>query len=342
MQRRDFVKVTGTGIAAGLAGCLGGSDDDGNESTPTSGGGDGTSTSAGDDDLTTISFSAAAVGSSGILPTVIKGEELDKANGINLEIERVSPGQVSQLVINRGVELGSISTFGGASANHKGRDIRVFGPILSSHISVIVAEDSSYESWEDLKGEKFGILPEPSGTYYHTMLRLANIDLDMEEDFNLVEGSPPTIQAAFDKGDLEAYVSFPPTVINRLVDPDVPVRRLERLPDVFEEIYGHNLPFHNLAAYQGWIDEDPERAKAAQQTFIDGAKALSEKPVEMLEKHTDAYSTDAGYEMAKEETPPIYSADWEATKPLITEQIEDAQDLGAVNKDWPTSYFHEF
>lgn len=339
MQRRSFVKATGAGIATGIAGCLGNGGGGGDQGTSTPAG-DGDSDAGTDDgELTDISFAASEVGATAVLPKVIKGEGIDHANGINLDVNGVSPTQVAQLVINEGVEMGSVDSFGGASANHSGKDIRVFGPVLSSHISIIVGEDSPYESWEDLQGERVGMLAEPSGAYYHSTLRLAEIGLNMEEDFEIVTGSPPTLQTGFDKGDLEAYVSFPPTVITRLLDSEAGVRRLEALPDVFQEIYGTNLPFHNLAAYDSWIQEDPDRARAAQKTFIEGAKAFREDPIGMLKQHTDSFTTDEEYQMAEEEMPKIYNPNWDDLKPLITQQIKDAQELGAVNEEWPTEYF---
>jgi ABC-type nitrate/sulfonate/bicarbonate transport system substrate-binding protein len=317
MHRRQFLEAVGVSASVGLAGCLGDVTESG---------------------LTTVEVSAASAGSSGVLMDLIEGEELDAEYDLNFEVTRAAPAEVAQLVVNRGVDVGHAAPTQAAGANRQGNNIRLFGPWLANHTSLLVQPDSSYESWEDLRGESLATLPEPTASYYHTTLRLSHLGITLEEAYDVQQAGTQSIHSQFNRGEVEAYIIFPPLLINQLASDAG--REVERLPSAFEEIYGSNLHFQNLAAYDEWIQNNEDTARRVKDVFVEASEMMSEDPVSYLRAdytETAAYETDEEYELAGERTPAIYPGTWaEDDRQQIEDQIEELKELGHLNSDSPS------
>lgn len=317
MRRRSFVQIAGASIGAGLAGC---------SSSGSSGGED------------TVKIGAASSGSTGVLMDVILGEGLDDEHDITIEPTRAGPSEVPQLVVNGGVDVGHLSPVQAAEANHQGNEIRLFGPWLANHTSLLVKPDSPYDTWEDLQGERIGTLPEPTGTYYHTTLRLAHMDIEFEEAYQVEQAGTQTIHSYFQRGDVDAYVFFPPVLIPTLADNEA--REIERLSNGFQDIYGDNLHFQNLGAYNDWIQNNEEMAQTVQEIFTEASQMLADDPVSYLQQdYTDTanYESDEHYELAADRTPDIYPGTWEdEDRQNIEDQIADLKDFGQLDEQVPS------
>lgn len=327
MRRRRFLKTVGAGTAIGIAGCTG-TQNNGNN-------GDGQTES---EDLPVVNIGAASAGSTGVLMDMILGEGLDRKHDLVFEPTRAGPSEVSQLVVNGGVDVGHQAPFQAASARMEGNNVSLFGPWLGNHTSLIVQPDSEYESWEDLQGESIAGLPEPTASYYHTTLRLSHLGMKFEEDFTVEQAGSQAMHSFFERGDVEAHVHFPPVMIPLLADGEI--REIELLPNAFDDIYGNNLHFQNLSAYDDWLESNPDIAKRVQDVFIEAAEKMTQSPLDYLRADytgTAAYKTDAHFELAAERTKSIYMSTWgEDDKQQIADQINELKDLGHLSQDMPS------
>jgi ABC-type nitrate/sulfonate/bicarbonate transport system substrate-binding protein len=335
-HRREFLKATTAVGIAGLAGCVGGDGggdgDDGDGGTVT-----GTPTPTATPEPVSIEVGTASSGSTGVLMEVALGEELDIENGIDIEPQRAAAPQVEQILVNRGVEVAYMSANGTAKSRAEGREISIFGPWLADHNSLMVLPDSEVESWEDLLGESVGTLPEQTGTFNHTSLRLAAEGMSFTEDFDLRKGSPGSIHSLNARGDIAAHMHFIPVTVKNLEEGNF--REVEYLPDKLNELFGRNLHFVSLAAYDSFIDENSEVARGIRQTILDAAELLNNEPSKYLSRYRDVsgYETDAQVEFAAERTPSIYPTEWDdEARSNIKDQVQRGKDLGILPEDVPT------
>lgn len=322
-RRRTYLKGIAGAAAVGLAGCTG-----------TGGGGDGGDGS----DLPTVNLSATAGASFGqLVADVVKGEEFDHQNDINVEITEAGPAEVPQLVINGSVDTGFGNPTGMSMARTEGHEVSLYGPWNANHSSLLAPPDSNVGGWEDLTGEQIGILSPPSGIWNHTTMLLAERGMDLETDFETRTGAPPAIRSWITGGDVTAGVLFYPLIVPPLVDGDLV--EVAFIPDLLEETFGRVYDFVNLIALDEWLDESPELAAGMQQAMIDAHEYIRDNPVEVLEGYGAdvTVESDEEIELMAEKLPGIVPGwDTDQAKTDIREQLEFVKELGMLPEDAPT------
>lgn len=322
--RRTYLKTLGAGSTVAVAGCIGGGGDDS--------GGDTNS------DLTTVSVGTTETGSLGILSEIIKDRSIDNDHGVEFDIQPAAPPDAMQLLQNEAVDTSIFSPQGAAIANTEGSDIRLFGPGLSNHISLMTtSENDDISGWEDLTGETVASMPAPSGMWNHTRLLLAEMGLDHEEDFDFRTGAPGAIHGFNARGDVSAHAHFVPVTITAQESGDM--RQVTFYPDRFEEIYGHNLEFVPFASHQSWLDENPETARAARDTMIEAQQLFIDDPATILDEYQDVagFENQAQIDLAADLMPAVYSGEWgQSAVDNIVEQLERSKELGLIPSDAPT------
>lgn len=265
------------------------------------------------------------------------GEGLDEEHGVEIETKRASAAKVEQLLVNKAVNVAYASPQGAARANNEGRNIRIYGPWLADHNSLMVRQDSDISSFEDITGKRLGILSSQSGQYNHTALRLAKAGMSLTDDFDLRHGSPGAVHAFDAKKEVAAHMHFIPVTVKTLQEDKF--REVEYLPKTLEEMFGRNLHFVCLAAYQNFLDENPKAAKGIRKALIDAAKLVSEDPEKYLKRYKDVvgYENEEQIKIAAKRTPPIYPDAWgDEQRNNITDQLQQSKELGVLAKDAPT------
>lgn len=317
MQRRDFLATAGLGATIGLAGCSG--------SVP--GGGS----------TTTVSVGSASSGSTGLLMEVLLSEGLDEEYGIEIEPERAPAPEVTQLLVNEAVDVAYSSPQGAANANLQGRDIRIYGPWLADHNSLMVLPDSDIGGWEDLMGQRVGTLPEASGMFNHAAIRLAAEDMDFNEDFDLRKGNPGAIHSFNQNQEVAAHLHFPPVSIKAMQQQSF--QEIEFLPNKLEELFGRNLHFVSLAAYQDFLDNNTEAAQAVRSALLDAAQLVNDDPETYISQNQDftGFENDEQVQLASERAPAMYPTEWnDEARNNIVDQLEKSKELGTIPEDAPT------
>lgn len=326
--RRAYLTAAGTAAAMAVAGCtdMGDGDD----------GGDGgvTSTPSGP---VTIPMATTQTGSVGVLTAIMQEEGIDERHGINLEIQDAAPPQAMQLLRNEAVTASIFSPQGAAVANTQGSDIRLFGPLLANHISLMTtADNEDIEGWDDLVGESVGTMSPPSGMWNHTSLLLAERGYSTD-DFDFREGAPGAIHSFDVGGDVAAHLHFIPVTISAITSGEM--REVFFMPDAFEELFGHNLQFVPLAAHQSWLDDNPETAMDLRAAVIEAQQLFREQPQETISEFRDVIGleTDEEVQAATERMPATYPGEWGATQEQnVVDQLERSKEFGLIPEDAPT------
>lgn len=316
MNRRKFLAVASASSTFGLAGCVSGFTGGTTE---------------------TVTVGSASGGSTGLLMEVVLSEDLDAEHGIEIETERAPAPQVTQLLVNEAVDIAYASPQGTASANTQGRNIRIFGPWLADHNSLMALPDSDIEGWEDLREGRLGILPEASGTYNHTSLLLAEAGMSLTENFDLRTGNPGAIHSFNQNEEVDAHLHFPPVSIKSIEEESF--REVKFLPNQLEELYGRNLHFVSLAAYEGYLSDNPEIAEAVRSTLLDAADLINEDAETHISNHQDftGFENDQQVQLAAKRAPPMYPNEWtEEDRNNIVSQLERSKEVGIIPDNAPT------
>lgn len=320
-SRRGFLASSGAAALTALAGCTG-----------------GTGLGGMTNQVQTVTMATTQTGSLGVLTSIVQEEGFAEEHGIELDIQGAAPGKAMQLLKNEAVVVSIFSPQGASIANTEGSNIRLFGPNLSNHTSLMTATDDGddIQGWDDLVGESVGILGPPTGMWNHTQLLLAEMGHSMD-DFDFRKGSPGAIHAFDTKGDVAAHAHFVPVTIKAIQSGAM--REVLFMPDAFEEIFGHNLQFVPLAAHEEWIEEDPDRARSVRAAMIDAQTLFTESPEETISNYMDVIGleNDEQVSLAVERMPAIYPAEWTSDqKDNVVSQLERSKENGILPPDAPT------
>jgi ABC-type nitrate/sulfonate/bicarbonate transport system substrate-binding protein len=347
MHRREYLSAVGATTAVALAGCAGtgsssndsnGGSNDNDESSDdggsTSNGGGATTTTA---ELPEVEVGAAGGGSTGVLLEIAVGEEFDINHGVDISPVRAAPPQVFQQIANHAVEVAMFGVQATAAARREGKNISIYGPWLANHNSLVVLPDSEVESWEDLRGERIGILPPSSAQYNHAQIRVSQLGMDLEDDFDLRTGGPGAIHSLNKKGETAAHLGFVPPSVNALVNEEF--REVEYFPEILTEAFGRNLHYTGLAGWDGFLNENRDAAIGIRNALLDAANLLNEQPQEILSTYRESsgYQSQAEVEFAADRTPPLYPTEWnDDARADIIDQLKRSKELGAIAEDAPT------
>ena len=282
-----------------------------------------------------VKFTITKGGSSEILMDIIKAEQLDKKNRINIIIELVpSPPELERRFAAREeLVIGAIGVASVANENLKGGNSRIIGPYFLNHNSIMVQQGSPYQSVADLRGRKIAIRKTATlyGSFAAVMKQKFNID--PETYFKMVfVSSIPEGGKFLEKGEVDAAVLAEPTPSQLLATGKF--REIAKLKDSWQEMTGQPIGFTYTVAYQDWIDAHPRAAKRLVNTIIAGARLIHDRP-EILGKYKDLLEikTDEELRLVKERLPGIYSGAWdEATVKNVELELQTYVDLGLVSE----------
>ncbi len=239
----------------------------------------------------------------GLITETVKLHNLDKKNGIELDLKYFDPAKAEEAVFYRQVDAGIFVPIALARVNLKGHNIRMFGPFLWNHTSLMVRKGAPYRSLEDLKGKKLGTLARISGLYTSLAIIARMKGMDLEKDFHLVFGTPPVLFGLLKRGDVDAIVHFDPFVSRMITEGWA--EEVLRVNDLWKELTGQPMLMVGLSAYEDWIKKNPELAKKVAKTMADGVeyiKAHTDQVVEAL-REPQGIKTDAEAALLKKRYP---------------------------------------
>lgn len=270
-----------------------------------------------EEDLPVVRLSALSGGLTAVALLVIEENGFDTANGFQGEYNYMDPDASGQFFLQKNSDIAfDFDAAGAAIARTQGLNVSVFYPILTNNNCIMVAEDSPYQSPEDLIGETVGHFGADSGTTTSLSTVLSEYyDIDVFSDYNLVETGPPALVELLAQGEVEAIFDFVPHTSRAEVQ--VPARcLLGPIHGTLEEV-PENLQNHlsAMAAYDDWLAENEESALGVMAAWDDAIAWLSEDPSRLVE---EPYLT-------------VLAQDDPAVLDLITQQVTD---IPLFTNDW--------
>lgn len=284
-----------------------------------------------------VTFASVGAGAVGVITEVVKTQRFDEQNGIALEVSLFNPADAEKAVLYKKVDAGIFAPISAARVNLRGERLRIFGPLLLNHTSIMIPASSPARTLADLKGKKLGIIERISSAYTSTAAIFRRRGFDLEKDFQLVISTPPVLVGLLEKREVDAIVIWEP-VVSQLIAGER-ARELERLEEVWEGLSGGApMLFIGATAHQEWLDANRETARRTARALADAIQYIRTSP-EMVEtaKKALGWRTAAEAALMRARLPRIYPAAWDDTvienaRSLLRQNVE-MKLLEALPKD---------
>lgn len=237
------------------------------------------------EDLPVVRLSALSGGLTGVAQVIIEENGFDTDNGFQGEYFYNDPDASGQFFLQGNSDIAfDYDVLGAAIARTQDLNVSVFYPILNNNNCVLVLDDSPYESPEDLVGETVGHFGADSGTTTSIGTTLSEFhDINVFEDYQLVETGPPALVELLVQGEVEAIFNFVPHSSRATIQ--APARCiLGPLNQTLAELPG-GLQNHlsAMTAYEDWLAENPELAQAVMGAWDDAIAWIEEDPTRITE-----------------------------------------------------------
>ena len=168
------------------------------------------SSAAAESPATSIKVGALAFGTLNWELAVMRGQGLDKANGIGIEkVDLASPeagriglqGQSLDIIVSDWIWV--------ARQRRQGQDF-VFAPYSSTHGALMTAESSRIRQLGDLGGKRLGIAGGGLDKNWLLLKALAtkSLKLDLEKSATITFGAPPLLNEQLRQGQLDAVLTY--------------------------------------------------------------------------------------------------------------------------------------
>lgn len=286
--------------------------------TATAGGG-------GDGDQPTVTISTLSGGMNAVALRVITENGFDRDHGFVADAHYQDPASSMQFFLQEGQVAFDHGPDAAAVARTRGFDLTLVWGTLPNNVCILVLEDSPYESVQDLRGERVGHFGVDSGTTAALSVLLANYeDIDIFEEFELVEGNPPGLVELLKQGEVEAIFDFVPHTSRAIVEG--PARCLYGpISEEWSEQADGSLYLAGIMVHDEWARENPELAQGVIDAWDDAYRWIVEDPTRITqEPYTEIMGAD---------DPEVLEliAEQVESFPIYASQLTDA-DIEAANR----------
>lgn len=243
----------------------------------------GEPTAKAEGDVPTVRFQGLPADPDTIPMLVMQEHGLDEKYGFAAELVEVEPDAATNTLLlgesDIAMEQDAIAM---THAQAEGHDAVVFYPVLNTMVGVVVAEDSPYQTPEDLIGKKVGHFGVDSGTtaIIGTMLKKL-YDIDVFEDYDLVETGPSALPELLKTGRVDAIFNYEPLALRAVLE--TPGRYLfEPAKAWAEEEDGWSPPLTFLAARTEWLEENTDLAINVRKAWAEAIEIIEESNYELV------------------------------------------------------------
>jgi NitT/TauT family transport system substrate-binding protein len=303
--------VVSAAVVLAAGGC-GGDDDDGDGGTA--------------EDLGSVVVQHVPADPSAIPLIVMKEMGLDEEHGFVAEPLEVDFDASTSVFVTGESDISVEQDIVNMSIDrNEGHEVVVWYPGLNYITGVLVAEDSPYESPEDLVGQKVGHYGiDSGGTTTIAQTYREFYDIDIFEEFDLRETGPGALPQLLADGEVEGIFLYEPISSRAILD--VPARYLLEPARVWEEERGWAPWLTNLASREDWLQENPELAYAFRDAWDEALDMIEESDYEILRDDYLAEFLDLGSEEELDQfieysaDLPLFARKWDQ------EEISQAED----------------
>jgi NitT/TauT family transport system substrate-binding protein len=210
------------------------------------------------------------------LPLLVMQEQgLDEKHGFTAEFIEVDPDAAANTLLlgesDVAVEQDGVTM---TLAQQQGEDAKVFFPVLNTMMSMVVLEDSPYQTPEDLIGKKVGHFGVDSGTTSVIAVMLKELyDIDVFTDYDLREAGPAALPEPLKSGEVEAIFDYEPLALRAVIEG--PGRYLFEPAKAWADETGGWSPYlTNLAARADWLEENTDLAISVRDAWIEAVEYI--------------------------------------------------------------------
>ncbi|WP_193614759.1 ABC transporter substrate-binding protein [Nocardioides lijunqiniae] len=146
------------------------------------------------------------------------------------------------------------------------QDTVIIGRYNSERSRILVREDETATTLEDLKGKKLGVFTTVSGTLVWSALVEQMHGLDLAEDFDVVVADIQNLSSLLARGEIDACICYPDLSANELREGSVRALYDGRSSaEIFADLDapGHDGPMGNVfVARADWVEDHPDEVDA--------------------------------------------------------------------------------
>ncbi|MDT0269839.1 ABC transporter substrate-binding protein [Streptomyces sp. DSM 44915] len=217
------------------------------------------------------------------LPVLVMQElGIDERHGFQAEFLEVDPdASTSTFLLGESDIAVDQDATSSAIANNEGGDVVSFYPALTNTAAIVVAEDSPYQTPEDLVGKRVGHFGNDSGTTQAISVSLnQEWGIDPVEDYDLVQSSPAALPELLASGEVEAIFDYEPYGL-RAVE-QTPGRYLFQVADYWQETADWSPPLAMLTVRREWLAEHGELVQAVQTAWREAVQEVRETDYQLF------------------------------------------------------------
>ncbi|MDO6563602.1 taurine ABC transporter substrate-binding protein [Amphritea sp. 1_MG-2023] len=163
-----------------------------------------------------VSAETVTIGYQGIMnpwKAVIAEKQLEKATGVDIEWRRFDSGaKVITAMASGDVDIATAGSSPIAAAVNRGLEIELVWVLenINDAEALVVRDGSGIAAPQDLRGKKIGV-PFVSTTHFHMLFAMEQFGLT-EKDVKLINMQPNAINAAWERGDIDAAFIWDPAL----------------------------------------------------------------------------------------------------------------------------------
>jgi NitT/TauT family transport system substrate-binding protein len=235
-------------------------------------------------ELPVVKLHAMEGGTSASAIRIIEAQGFDKANGFQGEFYEVGGDASVQFMLQGNSDVSfDCDLVTPALLRTQGFDISTFYPLVTQDAEMVVRGDSSYTTPEDLIGQPVGHDGLESGTMTTAQIMLdAFHDIQIEEDYDLQFTEEAALIRLLARGDLEAiYLGQPEILISHINNGTKSAWGPAYQEWVDER--GGRIWNITLCAYEEWLVENPDLARAVMAAWDDALAWINEDPSRLTE-----------------------------------------------------------
>jgi ABC-type nitrate/sulfonate/bicarbonate transport system substrate-binding protein len=295
------------------------------------GSGEGATGDGGSGSLTEVTFGATQTPSSiGTVAALMKEHKFAEQCGVAVEFREFAPQEADIALLSGQTDIGYFGYNSWAGSEEKLQKLAMLAPLQAEHGTLFVPEDSPVQSLEDLRGKRIGMLASVSGQYQDFSMLAAEMGFALEEDFEVVTGPPPGVEAFLKRGEVDAAILFEPNSTRVMLEGGF--RPLFSLTEQWESLTGQPLYMLGVSANQAWLEGNEEAAACVVSAVHQATDILANDPsaYEGLEEVLGATSPEYVERLA-DDLGKIYTpGSAEETEAAIRAQLEKAAQYGIL------------
>lgn len=218
------------------------------------------------------------------IPLLVMQEQgIDVKHGFRAELLTVDPDIASQtLLLGESDVATEQDVVTVAIAAQEGQETLAFYPVLHLATGVAVPEGSPYESMADLVGEQVGHFGVDSGTTTGIAVALSlSDDIDVFEDYELVQAGPAALPTMLAQGRVEAIFLFQPLLAAAVAETNGSYL-FNPYSFWVEHFDGFSPWLTNLVARKDWLLENRELAIGVRDAFAEAQAIVIESNYELM------------------------------------------------------------